>query len=339
MRAAVLEEFGRPLTVKEMKVPSIGPHEALVRVRNCGVCGTDLKIKAGRWGPAPLPMIMGHEPAGEVVEVGQEVTDFKPGDRVVSNFYITCGRCRYCNQGRNTLCSHVRQHGFNTDGGFAEYMKTPAANLCVVPDHVPLEQACILADAVSTAYHAITKRAGVRPGMSVAVIGTGGVGLHALQMAKLAGGWTIAVDVNEDRLALAQKLGADAIVDAREGDFHEQVRRLTDGEGVDVVIEFVAHEDTLESSYRSLSRGGRLVFVGYDPDIPMSLRPHEMVRNELEVVGSRATTTQELRETMDLVAQGRIRPIVDQVLPLEEVEHAYQLLTQGKLLGRAVLAI
>ena len=233
----------------------------------------------------------------------------------------------------------MRQHGFNTDGGFAEYMKTPAANLCVVPDHVPLEQACILADAVSTAYHAITKRAGVRPGMSVAVIGTGGVGLHALQMAKLAGGWTIAVDVNEDRLALAQKLGADAIVDAREGDFHEQVRRLTDGEGVDVVIEFVAHEDTLESSYRSLSRGGRLVFVGYDPDIPMSLRPHEMVRNELEVVGSRATTTQELRETMDLVAQGRIRPIVDQVLPLEEVEHAYQLLTQGKLLGRAVLAI
>jgi len=339
MRAAVLEEFGSPLIVKQVEVPSIGLHEALVRVRYCGVCGTDLKIKAGKSGPAPLPMIMGHEAAGEVVEVGQEVVDFRPGDRVVANFYITCGRCRYCRQGRDTLCDHVRQHGFNTDGGYAEYMKTPAANLCKVPDHVFLEQACILADAVSTSYHAVTKRASIRPGMTVALVGTGGVGLHALQMAKLAGGWTIAVDINEDRLDLARKLGVDAIVDAREGDFHEQVRRLTDGEGVDVVMEFVANDDTLASSYRSLKKGGRLVFVGYVPGLPMSIMPHEVVRNEVEVVGSRANTTQELKETLDLVAQGRIRPIVDRSFPLEEVEHAHQLLSQGKFLGRAVLAI
>ena len=234
--------------------------------------------------------------------------------------------CGYCRQGRDTLCDHMRQHGFNIDGGFAEYLRTPAANLCRVPEHVPLEEACILACAVSTSYHAVTKRASIYPGTTVALVGTGGVGLHALQMARLAGGWTVAVDVSEDRLAIARKLGADATVDAREGDFHQRVRELTDGQGVDVVMEFAANEHTLESSYLSLKRGGRLVFVGYDPEQPLTLKPHEAVRNELEVVGSRAASTQELRETMDVVAQGRIRPIIDQYLPLDDVEHAYALL-------------
>ena len=183
MRAAVLEEFGTPLNIRQVEVPRIGPEEVLVRVRNCGVCGTDLKIKAGKSGPAPLPMIMGHEAAGEVVEVAPGIAEFQPGDRVVVNFYIACGQCRYCRRGRDTLCDNLRQHGFNTDGGYAEYMKTRAANLCKVPDHVPLEQACILADAVATPYHAVTERAQVGPGTTVALIGTGGVGLHALQMA------------------------------------------------------------------------------------------------------------------------------------------------------------
>ena len=339
MRAAVLEQFGSPLVVKEVEIPSIGPHEVLVRVRNCGVCGTDLKIKAGRWGPAPLPMIMGHEAAGEVVEVGPEVLDFRSGDPVVVNFYVTCGRCRHCRQGRDTLCQESRQHGFNIDGGFAEYMKTRAANLCKVPDQLPLEQACTLACAVSTAYHAVTGRANIQPGTAVAIVGVGGVGLHTLQMARLAGAWTVAVDVNEERLALAKKLGADAVVIAGEPGFHEELRRLTDGEGVDVVIEFVASRETLDSSYRSLRRGGRLVLVGYDPNQPMTLWPHEAVRGELEVVGSRAASTRELAETLDLVVQGRVLPIVDQLLPLEEVERAYELLSQGKVLGRAVLTI
>lgn len=306
MRAAVLEEYGKPLNLTEVEVPTIGPHEALIKVKNCGVCLTDLKIRSDASGMSVLPLILGHEPAGEVAEVGQEVVDFRPGDRVVANNYITCGRCGYCRQGRNTLCDNVRQFGFNLDGGYAEYIKAPAINMCKVPDHVPLDQACILADAVATSYHAVTKRARIQPGMTVALIGTGGVGLHTLQMVRLAGGWTIAVDLSEDRLALAQELGADAIVDARKGAFHEEVRRLTDGEGVDVVLEFVASDDTLESSYLSLKKGGRLVFVGYLPGQAMSFLPFHMVLNELEVIGSRANTPQELKETVNLVAQGRL---------------------------------
>ena len=212
MRALVLEEFGGPLIPKDVPVPSIDSQEVLVRVRNVGVCGTDLKIRAGHMGLDFLPLIMGHEIAGEVAEVSAGVAGFATGDRVTVNFYVTCGVCRFCREGRDTLCPEVRQHGFSRDGGFAEYLKTPGVNLCKVPDHVPLEQACILGDAVATSYHAVTKRARVRPGKSVVLVGVGGVGLHALQMAKLAGGWTIAVDINQQRLDKAQELGADAVI-------------------------------------------------------------------------------------------------------------------------------
>jgi propanol-preferring alcohol dehydrogenase len=339
MRALVLEEFGGPLVLKEVPTPTISSHEALVRVRNVGICGTDLKIRAGRMGLNVLPLIMGHEIAGEVAQVGSDVQGFEPGDRVTVNFYLTCGRCQFCREGRDTLCLEVRQHGFSIDGGFADYLKTPGVNLCRVPQQVPLEQACILGDAVATSYHAVTKRAQVRPGKTVALVGVGGVGLHALQMAKLAGGWVIAVDINQTRLDLAQKLGADAVVDARQEPFHQAVLQLTHGQGVDIVMEFVANQDTLPSSYRSLKRAGRLVFVGYTPQLPMSVLPHEMVRNEWEILGSRANTKQELQETMDLVAQGRVQPIIDRIFSLEDVELAFDNLRQGRSLGRNVLAI
>ena len=217
MRALVLEKFGGPFVTKDVPTPTIARHEALVRVRNVGVCGTDVKIRADRMGLGVIPLIMGHEIAGEVAQVGSEVRGFAPGDPGVVNFYVTCGRCQFCRVGRDTLCPEVRQHGFSIDGGFADYLKTPGVNLCKVPDHVSLEAACILGDAVATAYHAITKRAQVRPGTTVALIGVGGVGLHALQMARLAGGWVIAVDVSDARLALARTLGADTVVDARSG--------------------------------------------------------------------------------------------------------------------------
>lgn len=339
MRALVLSEFGGPLELREVPAPEIGPDDALVRVRNIGVCGTDLKIRAGRMGLDVLPLIMGHEVAGEVAAVGDAVTDFAPGDRVAVAFYVTCGRCRYCREGRDTLCDAVRQHGFSRDGGMAEYMTTPAVNLCRAPDNVPLERACILADAVATSYHAVVKRAQLRPGMTAALVGVGGVGLHALQMARLAGARTIAVDINDARLSLAGELGADELVDARRAPFSEQVRALTGGEGADVVLEFVSNADTLPQSYRSIRKAGRLVFVGYTPGLPIELMPHELVRGEFEVYGSRATTKQELADTMALVAQGRITPIVDRVFPLAEVESAFDALRRGESLGRNVLAV
>ena len=339
MRALVLEEFGGPLVHKDIPVPAIDSHEVLVRVRNVGVCGTDLKIRAGRMGLNVIPLVMGHEIAGEVAEVGSGVRGVAPGDRVAVNFYVTCGVCRYCREGRDTLCPAVRQHGFSRDGGFAEYLKTPSVNLCKVPDNVPLTQACILGDAVATSYHAVVKRAGVRPGQTVVLVGVGGVGLHALQMVKLAGARAIAVDINQERLDKARELGADALINTRGESFHDQVLELTEGEGANVVLEFVSNQATLVPSVRSLARGGRLVFVGYTPELPLALMPHEVVRNELEILGSRANSKQELEDTMDLVAQGKITPVVDRVFSLEDVEDAFEALRQGNSLGRNVVAI
>lgn len=339
MQALVLEEFNGPFVVKEVATPAIAPHEALVRVRNVGVCGTDLKIRADRMGLGVIPLIMGHEIAGEVAEVGALVSGFAPGDRVAVNFYLTCGTCEYCRQGRDTLCPQVRQHGFSVDGGFAEYVKTPGVNLCHVPGNVPLEQACILGDAVATSYHAVVNRARVRPGQTVACVGVGGVGLHALQIARISGARTIAVDVNAERLELARELGADEIVHTGGGAFHQVVRDLTGGSGVDTLLEFVANDETLPSSLASVKKGGRLVFVGYVPEIPMSLLPHYAVRNELEIMGSRANSKQELQDTMNLVAAGKVRPVVDRVFPLAEVERAFDALRQGTSIGRNVVAV
>ena len=339
MQALLLEQFNGPFVPTEVPTPTIAAHEALVRVRNVGICGTDLKIRADRMGLGVIPLIMGHEIAGEVAAVGAAVTGFAPGDRVAVNFYLTCGVCEYCRQGRDTLCPQLRQHGFSVDGGFAEYLKTPAVNLCRAPDNVPLEQACILGDAVATSYHAVVKRAQVRPGQTVALIGVGGVGLHALQLAKLAGARTIAVDINAERLELARTLGADDIIHTGGEPFHDAIRDLTGGGGVDVLLEFVANAQTLPSSLAAVKRGGRLVFVGYVPEIAMSLPPHYAVRNELEIMGSRANTKQDLQDTMNLVAAGQIRPIVDRVFPLADVEQAFEALRQGASIGRNVVAV
>lgn len=339
MQALLLEQFNGPFVPTEVPTPTIAPHEALVRVRNVGICGTDLKIRSDRMGLGVIPLIMGHEIAGEVAAVGAAVTAFAPGDRVAVNFYLTCGACEYCRQGRDTLCPQLRQHGFSVDGGFAEYLKTPAVNLCRAPDNVPLEQACILGDAVATSYHAVVKRAQVRPGQTVALIGVGGVGLHALQLAKLAGARAIAVDINAERLELARTLGADDIIHAGGNPFHDAIRDLTGGSGVDTLLEFVSNEQTLPSSLAAVKRGGRLVFVGYVPEIPMSLPPHYAVRNELEIMGSRANTKQDLQDTMNLVAAGQIRPIVDRVFPLSDVEQAFDALRRGASIGRNVVAV
>ena len=169
--------------------------------------------------------------------------------------------------------------------------------------------------------------------------GRGGVGLHSPQRAWVAGGRIIAMDINDARLALAGELGADELVDARRAPFSEQVRALTGGEGADVVMEFVSNADTLPQSYRSIRKAGRLVFVGYTPGLPIEVMPHELVRGEFEIFGSRATTKQELADTMELVAQGRITPVVDRVFPLAEVESAFESLHRGEPLGRNVLAV
>lgn len=337
MLAMVLEEYGRPLVRREAPVPTPGEGEVLLRTRACGLCGTDLKIAAGKIPTATAPLIMGHEPIGEIVELGPGVEGFSRGQRALVWIYVTCGTCRFCRMGRPTLCPHVRRVGFERPGGFAEFVAVPAANLVKVPDTLDDPEAAVLGCAVSTVYRALRTRARVQPGETVMIMGVGGLGIHAVQVAKLSGAVVIAVDLDERRLELARKYGADEAQLFSGDALAENVRRLTAGAGVNVVLETVGLPETARACLGSLEPGGRMVMVGYNPSDPFPVESGQLVLGELEIAGSRAMTKQDLSEVVDLAAGGRIKPIVSARYPLGDVNLALGLLRQGRVVGRAVV--
>ncbi len=345
MKAMVMREPGGPLRLETVPVPSIGPNDALLRVRVSGVGLTVVIMTAVPGRVTSFPRIPGHEVAGEVVELGAEVKHVKVGDRVTMHFYLTCGVCRFCRSGRETLCTAFRGNvGMGSDGGYAEYMAVPAANLLKIPDGVSNLDAAIAADAICTPYHACREEARVGPGDTVLIVGAGGgVGIHGVQMAKLCGGWVVAADIGDAKLQAARECGADAIVDVRRGDLAAQVREATGGRGVDAAIDFVASPETLEASFTSLARAGRLVIIGHRPKAVYGVEPQftvnasHMLTNMLEIHGSRYVSLAELEQTLELVRQKRVRAIVSRTFPLEGAEEAHELLRKNALVGRAAL--
>ena len=347
MRAMVLHELGGPVTLEEVAKPAIGPSEALVRVRAAGVGLTIVIMKNTPGLVTRYPRIPGHEVAGEVVEIGSEVRNVSKGDRVVCHFYLTCQVCRFCRSGRETLCENFRGYvGMACDGGYAEYMKVPALNLCPFPEAISFANAAIISDAIATPLHACRQEARVGPGDSVLVIGAGGgVGIHAVQMAKLCGARVLAADLSGEKLKMVKAWAADEIIDCRAANLQEQTRRLTDGKGVDAVLDFVASTETLETGLQSLATGGRLVILGYRPPEVFKKKPIFRVdpivilRKGLEIHGSRYVSMAELIQAVDIVKQGRIKPIVSQTFPLEEAEKVHQLIQANKITGRAALIL
>ncbi len=345
MKAMVLPELGAPLRLQTVPVPKIGPNDVLLRVRATGVGLTVVIMTAVPGRVTSFPRIPGHEVAGEVVEIGSEVAHVKIGDRVACHFYLTCKVCRFCRSGRETLCTAFRGYlGMACDGGYAEYMAIPAANVTPIPPGVSDLDAAVAADAICTPYHACREEARVGPGDSVLIVGAGGgVGIHGVQMAKLCGGWVLAADISDDKLAAAEDCGADAVIDVGREDLATQVARLTDGRGVDAAIDFVASRETLEGCVKSLARGGRLVIIGSRPravfgvDASFSVDPGRMLYDMLEIHGSRYVTLAEIQQTLELLRQRRIRAIVSRTFPLDGAEEAHELLRKNALVGRAAL--
>jgi propanol-preferring alcohol dehydrogenase len=345
MKAMVLREPGGPLRLEEVPIPAVGPNDALLRVRATGVGLTVVIMTAVAGRVTAFPRIPGHEVAGEVVEVGAEVRTVRIGDRVTCHFYLTCKVCRYCRSGRETLCPAFRGYvGMACDGGYAEYMAIPAVNLCSVPPEVSDLEAAVGADAIATPFHACREEARVGPGDHVLVVGAGGgVGIHAVQMARLSGGRVLAGDLTDAKLEMARAVGADALIDARREDLAARARELTDGHGVDAVIDCVASRETLEAGMRALARAGRLVIVGSRPpevfgaEPSFQVDPQLMLYRGLEIHGSRYVSLAEIAQTLELLRQRRIRAIVTREFPLEEAEEAHRLLRQNALVGRAAL--
>jgi propanol-preferring alcohol dehydrogenase len=341
----VLHELGGPLRLEEVALPKLGPGDALLRVSATGAGLTVVIMTANPGIVTSYPRIPGHEVAGEVVEVGAQVQNVKKGDRVACHFYLTCKACQFCRSGRETLCRNFGGYlGMAADGGYAEYMAAPALNLCRIPEGVSDLEAAIATDAIATPFHACKEEAKIGPGDQVLVVGAGGgVGIHAVQMARLCGGWVLGADITDDKLEMIRSAGADEIIDARAEDLSRQVLAKTAGRGVAAAIDLVATAVTLENCIRSLAPGGRLVILGNRPqavfgaDPTFRVDPGLMLRKMLEIHGSRYVSLAELMQTLELLRQKKIRAMVTRTFPLEEAEAAHQLLRENKIAGRAAL--
>lgn len=332
MRAAIYHGPNQPLTIEEIATPSPGPGEIQVRVAACGLCHTDLHyLDHGVKTFKPPPLVLGHEAAGTVSEIGDGAEEWSVGDRVLIPAVLSCGRCGYCRRGRENICDHMVMLGNNIDGAYAEYVTVPASELVGVPDNLPLEKACVIADAISTPYHAVTKRARVAAGDTVAVVGCGGVGLNVVQCARVAGGRVIAIDVNEQRLDTARALGAWATINPKAVDrLDKHIRELTEG-GVDVAFEAIGTPGTITAAYGLLRRGGRLCVIGYSHE-PATISTARLMYHELEVLGSLGCGGGEYPEIIRLVQDGKVLldPVVSGCLPLEHINEGFDRLRNGE---------
>lgn len=322
MRAARFYKPNEPLRIEEVPTPALGPNEVIVEVKAAGLCGSDVHIVKGETFTGFTPITLGHESAGVIAKVGEQVKRWKPGDRVCIDCVTTCGLCYNCLRGRDSICLSRKLIGIHLDGALAQYVKVSARNLVELPESVPFEQGAILTDAVATPYHAITKRARLSVGESIAIFGLGGLGVHALQLAKLMGaGLVIGVDVEESILSRALAFGADVVVDAIQEDPVKRIKSLTGGDGVDVALECIGKNLTLSHCVESVRAGGRAVVLGLGPD-SIHIRPiTEFVRGEIELIGSSAFELKEIQQIVRLVASDRLNlsKSITKRIGLEEV--------------------
>ncbi len=307
MRAAVVHQFRQPLSIDQRPTPSPGPGQVLVRLEACGLCHTDIHAINGDWPvkPAP-PFVPGHEGVGIVEAVGEGVTSRTVGERVAMPWLAhACGECRFCVDGRENLCERQYNNGYAVDGGYAEYALADARFATPVPDGVSSVDAAPLTCAGVTTYAAV-KNAHVVPGERVAVFGIGGLGHLAVQYARLVGAEVIAVDVVDEKLALARELGADHTIDATAGDPAEAIQALG---GADVAIVLAVAPSVFDQAFRALNRGGRLVLVSLPADGSFTIPVFDTVLKGVSIIGSIVGTRQDLVEVFALHALGRTKVI------------------------------
>jgi D-arabinose 1-dehydrogenase-like Zn-dependent alcohol dehydrogenase len=339
MKAAVLHAFNTLLMIESVGTPQIGPDEVLVRTMACGMCATDLHLVEEMGYRPKLPHILGHEPVGVVAEIGENVMDLEPGDRVVPNILFTCGKCFFCRTGRESICvDFPGPLGLGHNGGFAEYFKAPARNLFKIPETIGFPEAAPIGCAVVTAVHAVRRRAQVVADETVLVIGTGGVGQNVMQVAHHAGANVIALVRRDSRAEQATRMGAHHVINVSKVDLVDQIRRVTNGAMVDKVIDCIGTQETIRHAVASLRHGGRIVMIGETND-PIPLPTFRLAVDELEIIGSRNGGRQDTVEAIQLMAQGKVKPFISDIFSLEQINTALDTLRQGKAMGRIVIRL
>ena len=357
-KAAVFRTPDEPMRIETVSIPSTPPPgDVLVRMKASGLCHSDLHVIVGEW-EVPVPMILGHEGAGIVEAVGEGVTGVAVGDHVVLTWTPPCRRCRYCVSGRPVLCDKVAEHSANhlsfdgrtriTDGDgadvysfagtgtFGEYTMVPESGAIPVRRDAPFEQVSLVGCAVTTGVGAAVNTADIRPDETVMVLGCGGVGLNAIQGARLVGARRIiAVDLSDARLEQARHFGATDVVNSSTEDLAERVSALTDGRGVEVAIEAIGLPRTIEAAYASLARGGRAVVAGQVADgVTITIDPFVMSDSELQLIGSNYGSSRpaiDFPQLVDHYLHGRIDldALVTRVISLDEINDGYEEMKRG----------
>ncbi len=339
MKAAIFHGPNRPLSIEEVPAPAPGPGEVLVKVAACGLCHTDLHyIDHGTPTFKKPPLILGHEIAGTVAGLGPGAEGFREDDRVLLPAVLTCGQCTMCRSGRENICYQMVMPGNHVDGGFAEYVVAPAKDIFHLPAEIPLEEGSIIADAITTPYHAVVNRARVAPGDWVVVLGCGGIGLNLVQMAAALGARVIAVDVVDNKLTWAERLGAAATLNPQQVErVDKEVRRITGG-GADIAMEAIGKAVTQEQAFACLRTGGRLVMVGYSPE-KMSLNAGRVMFREMEIVGSLGCRPVDYPRVIEMARQGRIKvaELVTHKFPLDEINQGFDVLRAGEAVRAVVV--
>jgi L-iditol 2-dehydrogenase len=333
MKALVLKEYRR-FAVEDFALPALRSDEVLVRVRACGICGSDVHGMDGSSGRRIPPIIMGHEAAGEIAEVGNSVTGWKAGDRVTFDSTVSCGDCWFCRRGKTNLCENRTVLGvscgeYRRHGAFAEFIAVPQRILYRLPDKLSFEQAAMV-EAVSVAVHAV-KRTPLAADAGVAVVGTGMIGLLIVQALRAAGcNQVIAIDLDENRLSLAEKLGATRTIKANDPALQEKLRALTGGRGVDAAFEVVGLPQTVKTAIESVRKGGSVTLVGNlkpQADLPLQA----VVTRELTLIGTCASAG-EYPACLDFIANGKINvtEFISATPPLEEGAQWFERLYAGE---------
>jgi propanol-preferring alcohol dehydrogenase len=334
MLAALYKEKGKPFIVEDVEVPKIGPDEVLVEVKAAGICGTDVHYRRGEFEPAHIPLILGHEGAGIIKEVGENVENLKLNDHVIIHYVISCGVCKNCLKGYDNRCRNRKSIGHDVNGTFAQYIKIPSKNAVKIANSVPLEWGAVIGCAVSTAYHAI-RVSELEPGDTIIVFGAGGVGLHAIMWAKFFGaGKVIAVDLINSKLENALNYGADIILNPLKDDILETVRKETGGWGVDIAIECSGSPQAMVQAIKAIKgsnlfESGTIISVGLQPK-PFQIEYWGLREGWVTVSGDH--TLSELHQIVKLVESGRINlsKSITHRIPLVEINEGIDLIEGSK---------
>jgi NADPH:quinone reductase-like Zn-dependent oxidoreductase len=338
MKAVRIHQFGGPevLTYEDIPDPQLRKDQVLVRVRACSLNHLDVWVRKGLPG-VKLPHVLGSDIAGEVAEVGEYLSGFKAGQRVLIAPMIFCGRCAKCVAGIQNQCREFAVLGNAVDGGNCELIAVPSANVIPIPDSLDFNQAASVPLVFVTAWHMLVGRAGIRPGQTVLVLGaSSGVGIAAIQIAKLFHCRVITTAGDEAKLAKGRELGADCAINHYQQKISEEVRKITNKEGVDIVVEHVGAA-TWDESVRSLKTGGTLVTCGATtgPNVGVDLR--HLFGRQLSLLGSYMGTMGELHEVLQHIFAGRLKPVVDRTFPLSELRAAHEYLEKSQMFGKIVV--